>query len=133
MIESRGTVLLVDDEQPIRYALSALLDMWGYESFAVSTGREALDALTSSEFDLILLDVRMPGMSGLEVLKNLRVDNPGITVIMLSAVNDNELMGEAMKLGADDYVIKPCNPEDLSKRLRRAFSESAIAERVPGV
>ena len=133
MIGSRGTVLLVDDEKPIQYALSTLLRMWGYGCVAASSGQEALDALTKREFDLMLLDMRMPGMSGLEVLKKLRVDNPGITVIMLSAVDDNELMGEAMKLGADDYVIKPCHPEDLSKRLRRAFSEAANAETVAGV
>ena len=118
MTQTRKTVLIVDDESAIHYALSRLLEQWGYLCVAVSSGQEALEEVGSRQFDLMLLDIRMPGMSGLEVLKKFRVDHPETTVLMLSAVIDKRLIAQALILGADDYVIVavlqisqgPCSP-----------------------
>jgi len=120
-MQTQKTVLIVDDEKPIQYALTALLEGWGYVCVAVSSGQEALETVTRLEFDLILLDVRMPGISGLEFLKRFRADNTRTSVIMLTAVLDKKLTAEAMKFGADDFVIKPCKPADISKRLQIAY------------
>ena len=129
MNETQKTVLIVDDERPIHYALSRLLEQWGYLCVVVSSGQEALERVGSREFDLMLLDVRMPGMSGLEVLKKFRVNNHETSVVMLSAVVDKKLTAEAMKLGADDYIIKPCSPDDLRGRLKRADDRRELTKK----
>ena len=126
-MQTQKKVLIVDDEKPIQYALTALLEGWGYVCVAVSSGQEALETVTQLEFDLLLLDVRMPGISGLEFLKRFRVENSSTSVVMLTAVLDKKLTAEAMKLGADDFVIKPCNPDDLNKRLERAYERRKSA------
>jgi len=115
------TVLIVDDEKPIQYALSALLERYGYACVVVSNGQEGLETVRQLEFDLILLDFRMPGISGLEFLKRFRVNNIRTSVVMISVIDDKKLTGEAFKLGADDFVIKPCQPDHLSKRLQIAY------------
>ena len=121
MRQTRKTALIVDDEMPVQYALLKLLEQWGYLCVGVSSGQEALDRVATREFDLMLLDVRMPGMSGLEVLKVFREDNPGASVVMLSAVIDKALTTKAIKLGADDCVLKPCSPDELRTKLQRAY------------
>ena len=128
-MQTQKKVLIVDDEKPIQYALTALLEGWGYVCVAVSSGQEALETVTQLEFDLLLLDVRMPGISGLEFLKRFRVENSSTSVVMLTAVLDKKLTAEAMKLGADDFVIKPCNPDDLNKRLERAYERRQSARK----
>ncbi len=127
----RRRALIVDDEAPIRYLLSKQLETWGYVCAAVSSGREALEILASRTFDLMLLDVRMPGMSGLEVLRQSRDDHPAMCVVMLSAVMDMKVDAEAMALGADDYVTKPCDPDDLNIRLRKAHEHRELVNQRP--
>ena len=115
------SVLIVDDEQPIQYLLSKLLENWGYRCEAASSGTEALARLRTRQFDLMLLDVRMPGISGLEVLKKSKMDFPSMPVVMLSAVIDLHIVADAVALGADDYIKKPCDPDDLQTRIQRTM------------
>ena len=129
----RKPALIVDDEQPIRYLLSKQLEQWGYVCAAVSSGQEALEKLASRQFELMLLDVRMPGMSGLEVLRQLRDDHPAMCVVMLSALLDVKIMAEAIALGADDYITKPCDPDDLNIRLRKAHEHRELVNQRPTV
>jgi len=134
-IKKPKTVLIVDDEKPIRYALSALLEPYGYACVVVSNGQEALDTVTQLKFDFIVLDFRMPGVSGLEFLKSFRVNNTRTTVVMISVVADKKLTGEAFELGADDFVIKPCHPDHLSSRLQIAYKrrqQARTGERASG-
>ena len=114
------SALIVDDEQPVQYLLSKQLEKWGYGCAVASNGQEALEELANKQFDLMLLDVRMPGMSGLEVLRRSRDDQPSMSVVMLSALRDVQVIAEAIALGADDYISKPCDPDDLDIRLRKA-------------
>ena len=130
-IKKPKSLLIVDDDNSIQYALSALLERYGYACVVVSNGQEALETVTQIEFDLILLDFRMPGMSGLEFLKRFRVNNIKTSVVMLTAVADKILTAESFKLGADDFVIKPCDPKVLSDRLQRAY-ERRISARNSG-
>ena len=129
MNSTQRTALIVDDEKSIQYLLSSQLDQWGYSCTAVSSGREALECVSRREFDVMLLDVKMPGMSGLEVLERFQTEHPDTCVIMLSALVDKSVFANAMKLGADDYVVKPCDPEELSIRLRLAQERREQARR----
>ena len=116
------TVLIVDDERSIRYVLSKQLEELGYQCMAVSSGQEAVAHLAQQRVDLVLLDVRMPGMSGLDVLRYLRAEHPLARVVMLTALADTDLAAQALRLGASDYVTKPYSLEDLSARLQKALA-----------
>ena len=127
MSQTQKTALVVDDEKSIQYALSKELEGLGYECVTASSGREALETASRQEFDLLMLDVRMPGMSGLEVLRNFRTDHPETCVIMLSAMVETSIATAAMEFGADDYVTKPWDLDDLSMRLKRAQERRELA------
>ena len=117
MKEAKGTVLIVDDEDSVRYVLARELKALGYEPVTATGGREALANLSSQRFSLVMLDVKMPGMSGLEVLAKLRRSHPSTAVAMLSAIADTDIAAEALRLGADDYLTKPWSSEDLGARV----------------
>lgn len=97
--------------------------MAGYDVTTAASGREALDKVSEMEFDAALLDIMMPGISGLEVLQQLNVYYPQTCVLMVTAVGDTETAIEAMKVGAYDYIIKPFNPDDVMLKLRTAMEK----------
>jgi len=102
-----GRILVVDDEAPMREVLSEYFTTQGYTVDAASNGTEALAAVKRARPDLVLLDVRMPGLDGVEVLRRIREVEGDITVIMVTANEDVALARETLKLGAFDYVAKP--------------------------
>jgi two-component system response regulator AtoC len=109
----KPVILLVDDEDTIRLFLEKTLREEGYEALTAATGTEALE-LTKSELpDLVLLDLKLPDMSGLDVLKQIKEEVPEVCVIMLTAFGDIETAVTAMKKGAFDFVSKPVNLEEL--------------------
>ena len=121
MTTSHGPALIVDDEESIRYALKRDLEQIGFEPLAVSNVKEALEAVERQKsFSLVILDVRMPGMSGLDALRRLRPMLPDACIIMLSAVVDSEIAARALQIGADHYLTKPWSPEELSQRIQMA-------------
>ena len=126
----RKSVLIVDDEQPIGYMLSKQLEQWGYRCATALSGQEALALLGRCQFDLMLLDVRMPGISGLEVLKQSRRDFASMPVVMLSAVIDLKVVADAIALGADDYIKKPCNPDDLQSKIQQVMERRELANQI---
>ncbi len=109
MASPQPALLIVDDEELNRDGLSRRLQRQGYEVVAAKSGQEAIELLGEREFDLVLLDIMMPGMNGLEVLKFLRrVDSlVDLPIIMVTAKGESEDMVEALELGANDYVTKP--------------------------
>ena len=129
MSEAPKTALVVDDEDVVRHVLAMQLEALGYQCVTASGGREALRKMSDQDFALVMLDVRMPGMSGLDVLERVRRDDPGTCVVMLTAVVDATTAGAAMSLGADDYIIKPCDQDYLSVRLQRAHARRDVARR----
>ena len=121
MINKLGKVLVVDDEETVRSLLKRTLEGAGYDVATAANGQEALDKVSGIEFDAALLDMKMPGMSGIEVLQQLTAHQPHTCVLMVTAVGDAETAIEAMKVGAYDYIIKPFNPDDVALKLRSAL------------
>jgi two-component system KDP operon response regulator KdpE len=113
-------VLIVDDEPPIRRFLRTSLEAQGYQTIEAETGEDALAALVKNRVDIVVLDLGLPGMDGLEVLKRLRSQSP-IPVIVLSSRADEAGKVKALDLGADDYVTKPFGMDELLARLRAAL------------
>ncbi|MFC2041099.1 response regulator [Chloroflexota bacterium] len=120
MANKLGRVLVVDDEETVRSVLQRTLEVAGYDVATAANGQEALDKVSETEVDAALLDMKMPGMSGMEVLQQLTAHHPQTCVLMVTAVDDAETAIEAMKAGAYDYIIKPFNSDDVVLKLRKA-------------
>ncbi len=116
-----ANILIVDDEQNIRFFLSRLLQRDGYSVTEVSSGESALAEINKQEFDLVMLDVMMPGISGMEVMTRLHQKWPDTIVILLTAHAALETAVEALRHGAHDYLFKPCEAETLRKSVREGL------------
>lgn len=117
---SAGRILVVDDDPQIRRVMKVTLTGQGYEVDDVKNGEAALEKLREQRFDLMLLDMNMPGMSGLETCRTVR-EHSEIAIIMLTVRDTDTDKVEALDAGADDYVTKPFNPPELSARIRAAL------------
>ncbi len=113
-------ILVVDDESAIRRALRPpLLDL-GFQVVEASRGEEALQQLRASSFDIVLLDVNMPGIGGIETLRRIRTFAPRLPILIVTVRDSEEEKVEALELGADDYVTKPFSMRELIARIRAA-------------
>jgi len=122
-VAKRSSVLVVDDEEALRTVLSGELANEGYEVKAAADGDEAISEVEKSPFDLVLLDIKMPRMSGFEVLKYIKVNHAKTKVVMLTGFADLKNAIESKKLGADDFVSKPYDLVDLLTTIERVLSE----------
>jgi two-component system response regulator AtoC len=113
-------ILVVDDEENFRHILSVILKKERYEVETASNGEEALQRISNSTFDQVLCDIRMPGMDGLDFLKEVRKTEADANVIMMSAYGTLDTAVEAMKLGAYDYISKPFKPDEIILTLKKA-------------
>ncbi|MFB3776725.1 MAG: sigma-54-dependent transcriptional regulator [Bryobacteraceae bacterium] len=109
----KGRILIVDDEHVVRDSLAKWFDSEGYETGSASGGREALLAVQQKQYDLALLDIKMPGMDGMELQKKLRDADPDLTVIIMTGYASVETAVQALKAGAYDYITKPIDPDEL--------------------
>ena len=125
---SGSTVLIVDDEQSLARSAKAFLADHGYEAEVAGTGEQALELLAALQPDVVFADVRLPGMSGLDLLKRIRAFDPVIPVIMLTAYGSIAGAVEAVKLGAFDYVKKPVDLEELKLLADRARETRLLKE-----
>ncbi len=125
-----ATVLIVDDEPQIRRVLRTTLTSHGYAVIEARSGDEALELIRGEHVDLILLDVNMPGRSGLETCREIR-SSSDIPIIMLTVRNTERDKVQALDAGADDYVVKPFGSEELMARIRAGLRRSATAESIP--
>jgi two-component system OmpR family response regulator/two-component system response regulator CpxR len=117
------TVLLIDDDTELTSLLSEYLTEEGFDVAAVHDGRAGVEAATSRQYDIAVLDIMMPRMNGIEVLQRIRKAGD-MPVLMLTARGDNIDRITGLNLGADDYVPKPCTPEELVARLRAILRRS---------
>jgi len=123
-------ILVVDDEPQIRRVMRTTLTSQGYAVAEAKTGEEALQAMPAERPDLVLLDVNMPGRSGLETCREIRIASD-VPIIMLTVRNSERDKVQALDAGADDYVVKPFGSEELLARIRAALRRSTPAEALP--
>ncbi len=115
-------ILAVDDEPHMRRLLEISLKQAGYQPVLASDGREALDVIKSQAIDLVVSDLHMPGMNGLELLRTLRETNEHLPFIIVTAQGEIKTAVEAMKLGAADYILRPFDLETLELAITKALS-----------
>ncbi|MFA5034405.1 MAG: response regulator [Candidatus Margulisiibacteriota bacterium] len=118
-------ILVIDDEQSIRESFSLILE-GKYNIFLAASGEGALKLAADNKIDLAYLDFRMPGINGLETLKRLKQIDPSLEVIMITAVNDMQKAGEAIKLGANNYLIKPFDVDAVLKMTERLLQRKTL-------
>jgi two-component system KDP operon response regulator KdpE len=125
-----ATILAVDDEPQIRRVLRTTLSAQGYTILEAKSGEEALEMVRRERVDLVLLDVNLSGISGLETCREIRASSD-VPIIMLTVRNSEADKVQALDAGADDYVVKPFGAEELMARIRAALRRSSPAEALP--
>jgi len=121
-------MMLVDDEERFLSTTQKLLSRKGYEVATATSGPEALERLKSQNIHVIILDVKMPGMDGMETLKAIKSQYPLVEVIMLTGHATVESAVEGLKSGATDYLMKPTNIDDLVGKAEEAFAKRQVLE-----
>ena len=125
---SRARILIVDDELILRESLLGWLERDDHLPDAVASGEEALDQIKQKRYDIVFLDIKLEGMDGLEVLKRIREIDPDVSVVMITAYGSISSAVEAMKNGAQDYLLKPFEPEALSLLIDKTLESKAQAK-----
>ncbi|MEU4740950.1 response regulator transcription factor [Actinosynnema sp. NPDC023658] len=126
MDQTTGRVLVVDDDVTVRDVVRRYLELAGYEVELVGDGESALRRFAEREPDLVVLDLMLPGVDGLEVCRRLRVRS-AVPVVMLTALGEEEDRIAGLQLGADDYVTKPFSPRELALRVTSVLRRSRVA------
>jgi len=126
MSQQKLSILIVDDEQVVRDSLTHWFSEEGYAMEASGSAAEALSKLAAREFDLVIADIRMPGIDGMELLEKIRAEQLDTGVIMMTGYASVETAVRALKQGAFDYITKPFDPEDLSVVVRNALEQHRL-------
>lgn len=127
-MKKENTILVVDDDQAHRTMLRTLLSGWGYKIIEADDGQVAIEKVHEQAFDMILMDIRMLKVSGLEALDGIKTYNPAIPVIIMTAYSSVETAVEALKKGAYDYLTKPLDFDELRLAMERAMDHSQLKE-----
>jgi len=130
MKKKRIRLLIVDDEEAYRNLLNERFSMVGSSVILAATGEEALQKIRSQPFDVGILDLRMPGMDGIELFKKIREYQPLSEVIFLTGQATVDIAIEAMKLGAYDFLTKPCQLSELQVVVQKAYEKKQLTEKV---
>jgi DNA-binding NtrC family response regulator len=123
-------ILIVDDEERICSLLAKRLDMENYSCITTNTGKEALHHFYKNQFSLIISDVKMPEMDGLELLMNMKALDPDTMMIMMTGYPDIDIAVEAMRKGAYDFFVKPFDLESMVLTVRRALERKELQEKL---
>ncbi len=121
-------VLLVDDEEPFVNTLAERLKTRNFSAFTAHSGKEAMKMVEENVFDVLVLDVLMPEMDGVETLRRIKQEHPLLEVIMLTGHATVETAIEGMKAGAFDYLMKPTEMNDLVRKIEKAFARKSEQE-----
>ncbi len=122
----RASILVVDDDATHRDVLQAVLESWGFTAEGAADGEQAVERAREAPFDLILMDVRMAGLGGIEAMKRIRAYNPSIPVLVMTAYSSVESAVEALKAGAYDYLTKPLDFDVLRLTMERALEHTSL-------
>ena len=121
-------VMVVDDEETICEALAAWFSKDGYHVETAPSGHDALKRIHEKTFDVYLLDIKMPGMDGIELLSRIKEEQPEALVVMITAHGSIQTAVQAMKLGASDYLCKPFDPDELSLLMERVIATKVLKD-----
>lgn len=121
-------VLIVDDEDRFRSTLKKLLSVQGFEVFEAEDGLKALEKVKEEKFDIILLDVKMPGMHGIEALTQIKKLDPLPEIIVLTGHASVDVAVQMIKFGAYEYLLKPCPTEELIAKIEEAYEKKRAKE-----
>ncbi len=124
-----SSILLVDDDAAFRHVMAGELKRLGYEVATAGSGEEAIQRVSAGEPEVVLLDLRLPGMSGLDALKAINANAPTTEVIMLTGHGSIDTAIESIRIGAFDYVVKPCPLDELDIRIQRALERRNLRQR----
>ena len=128
MNDNQSTVLIVDDEASIRISLRTILSGLGFSVVEAARGEEAVSLVRTAQFDIVLLDINMPGLGGIEVCRLMRKNAPLLPIVMLTVQGTEDRKVEALDAGADDYITKPFQLRELIARIRAAVRRNFIVE-----
>ncbi|MEH7251165.1 MULTISPECIES: response regulator [Bacillaceae] len=118
-------ILIVDDQFGIRILLNEVFSKEGYQTFQAANGIQALDIVTKHDPDLVLLDMKIPGMDGIEILKRMKVIDPDIRVIIMTAYGELDMIQEAKNLGAITHFAKPFDIDDIRAAVRKHIPQKS--------
>jgi two-component system alkaline phosphatase synthesis response regulator PhoP len=134
MTDSLARILLVEDEKGIREAVKMNLELEGYEVVTASSGTQALDKFSGQRFNLVMLDIMMPEMDGIEVCEQIRLEDTDVPILFLTAKDSRRDVIDGLRKGADDYMTKPFNLEEMLLRvkglIKRSWSDSEKTEKL---
>ena len=131
-MSSGPKILVVDDEERFRTIMAKLLAVRGLEVSTIGEGEEALKAMREESYDVIILDVRMPGMTGIQVMTELRKLDPFIEVIIMTGYASVDTAKKIMELGAYDYLLKPYNIDELMEKIEAAYDRKCARQQLIG-
>ncbi|MEW6067461.1 MAG: hybrid sensor histidine kinase/response regulator [Nitrospirota bacterium] len=127
-VKKHDTILVVDDDPSARSFISTLLDKYGYPAVVCETGKEALSKLQTNKIDIVLTDIMMPEMSGMELLENIRNSNPEVPVILITGHADFGIAVDAIKKGVFDFILKPYSPAQIIHSVEKASKYRRLSE-----
>jgi DNA-binding response OmpR family regulator len=122
--EEDAYILVVDDEGAIRYSISKTLQRVGYQVHTAASGEEALEMMRRQEYDVVLTDIRMPGLSGVDLLARIKDQAPDAVVILLTGYASLETAIESLRLGAHDYLVKPSSSQDIRNSVSQGIERA---------
>jgi len=126
MKTDKAKILVIDDETIVHESCSRILTEEGYTIDSAFTGQEGFTKMEEESYDLVITDLKMPGISGMEALKKIKGDNPNVGIIMITGYSTAETAVEAMKLGAFDYLPKPFTPDELTAVVSKALEKKRV-------
>jgi DNA-binding NtrC family response regulator len=125
-------ILIVDDEERFRNTMSRLLQIEGFETKTAGSGSDALQELQTNQYDIVILDVRMPEMTGPQVLARIKKINSEIEVIIMTGYASVDTAKEIMSLGAYDYLLKPYDTNELLEKIEAAYDRKIARKKLTG-
>lgn len=129
-LKSSATILVVDDDEMVRITLKVLVSSLGYKALVAKDGLEALQVLSTTKVDLVLSDVVMPEMDGLELLERINKEHPHVDVIIATGFSNRASYADVIQAGAMDFIKKPIDQAELEAKLARAFRERDLVQRL---